>query len=90
MQDPDRASKAFMDMLLARMTTPSCSVAARTASAAYLASFLARAGFLPLRQLSRALQVCSSSWPGQALDVPVCALWRSVWPLLLAVGQLRR
>ena len=57
LQDPERAGKAFVDLLLARVTSASCSVATRTAAAAYLASFLARAGFLPAPLLIYALQV---------------------------------
>ena len=60
LQDPAQAGRAFVDLLMARMTTASCPVATRTASAAYLASFLARAGFLPVPLLSRAIQVGSS------------------------------
>ena len=47
LQDPVQHSAAFINLLLDRIQDPSTAPISRTASAAYLASFLARATFVP-------------------------------------------
>ena len=47
LQDPVQHSAAFIKLLLDRIQDPSTAPISRTASAAYLTSFLARATFVP-------------------------------------------
>lgn len=57
-QDPEACSRSLLALLLARVTSPTVAPITRSAAAAYLASFLARASFVPDAVLVDALQVC--------------------------------
>ncbi|GAQ88796.1 RNA polymerase I specific transcription initiation factor RRN3 family protein [Klebsormidium nitens] len=54
--DPPRLSAAFADLLVATVAAPSNSYKTRMAGAAYLASFLARADYVPLSVVSSSLR----------------------------------
>lgn len=56
LQDPVQHSAAFIQLLLDRIQDPSTAPISRTASAAYLASFLARATFVPRSVLLTSLK----------------------------------
>jgi RNA polymerase I-specific transcription initiation factor RRN3 len=55
-QDPARCSAAFADLLLGHVADARGAPIARSAAAAYLASFLARAAFVPDGVLIGALE----------------------------------
>lgn len=56
-QEPEACSRSLLALLLARVTNPAAAPITRSAAAAYLASFLARASFVPDAVLVDALQV---------------------------------
>ena len=58
MQGPQQCSASFLQLLLQRLTNPNVAPITRSAAAAYLASFLARASFIPEPLLLQTLQVC--------------------------------
>ena len=60
-QGPQQCSASFLQLLLQRLTNPNVAPITRSAAAAYLASFLARASFIPEPLLLQTLQACS--WP---------------------------
>ena len=60
MQGPQQCSASFLELLLQRLTNPNVAPITRSAAAAYLASFLARANFIPEPLLLDSLQVCAS------------------------------
>ena len=57
MQGPQECSASFLQLLLQRLTNPNVAPITRSAAAAYLASFLARASFIPEPLLLEMLQV---------------------------------
>lgn len=57
MQGPQQCSASFLQLLLQRLTNPNVAPITRSAAAAYLASFLARASFIPEPLLLQTLQV---------------------------------
>lgn len=59
MQGPQQCSASFLQLLLQRLTSPNVAPITRSAAAAYLASFLARASFIPEPLLLQTLQACS-------------------------------
>ena len=59
MQGPQQCSASFLQLLLQRLTDPNVAPITRSAAAAYLASFLARASFIPEPLLLETLQVRS-------------------------------
>ena len=61
MQGPQQCSASFLELLLQRLANPNVAPITRSAAAAYLASFLARANFIPEPLLLNSLQVCASS-----------------------------
>ena len=62
MQGPQQCSASFLQLLLRRLTDPNVALITRSAAAAYLASFLARASFIPEPLLLDTLQVGSCSF----------------------------
>lgn len=58
-QGPQQCSASLLALLLRRLTDPNVAPITRSAAAAYLASFLARAAFVPEALLLQTLQVCS-------------------------------
>ena len=60
------ASSSFLQLLLHRLTKPNVAPITRSAAAAYLASFLARASFVPEPLLLQTLQACFHQQAGQA------------------------
>ena len=58
MQGPQQCSASLLQLLLQRLTNPNVAPITRSAAAAYLASFLARASFIPEPLLLQTLQAC--------------------------------
>ena len=63
-QEPAACSSAFITLLLARLTSPGVAPITRAAAAAYVASFLARAAYVPDELLVQSLQVCGWATAG--------------------------
>ena len=57
MQDPKHCSLSLVQLLLGQLTSPNVAPITRSAAAAYMASFLARAALVPENVLIEALQV---------------------------------
>lgn len=57
MQDPKHCSVSLVQLLLGQLTSPNVAPITRSAAAAYMASFLARAALVPENVLIEALQV---------------------------------
>ena len=85
-QDPERCSAAFADLLLGYLADGRVAPIARSAAAAYLASFLARAAFVPdgvlIASLARLARWCQGYCAEQVRSKP-CSERRFV-PGLLA------
>jgi hypothetical protein len=56
-QDPKHCSVSLVQLLLGQLTSPNVAPITRSAAAAYMASFLARAALVPENVLIEALQV---------------------------------
>lgn len=73
-QDPERCSAAFADLLLGYLADGRVAPIARSAAAAYLASFLARAAFVPdavlIASLARLARWCQGYCAEQVCPKP--------------------
>ncbi len=72
-QEPAGCSGALLALLLARLASPNAAPITRAAAAAYTASFLARASFVPDALLVQSLQVrchLHASWSARVLRRP--------------------